>query len=300
MAVPTFQGADPSVAGQFRMLNMNATPILQFSGNEAYGVECGMTYWEVGCTQGVPNPVGQSIIKDFTVWGFFNLGIFAYQSNNLTIDGFVARGDNALLQAGSGAYGFIANDYISNNLVFTNADLQSLYVGIQPSSSSGGGTQTIQNSYLRNYIDIQINSLWTSNYRADDPNLLPRVINMNNVKFDTSNMPTLGGAEPTTIQMNYKGQGFVWNVTQSDQVFVRDDNQVPGDSFQVYYLEQDADFIMPQTTDNSDGTPSLLGAPVASMTNAQAWQQYNVAIAGAVAPRTTQNRAGIQGLVNAI
>src|SRR5262249_19288935 len=76
MGVPAFQGADPSVAGQFIMANMNATPILQFSGNETYGVECGLTYWEVGCTQGVPNPVGQSVIKDFTVWGFFNLGIF--------------------------------------------------------------------------------------------------------------------------------------------------------------------------------------------------------------------------------
>src|SRR5262249_45818750 len=31
MAVPAFQGADPSVAGQSIMVNMNATPILQFS-----------------------------------------------------------------------------------------------------------------------------------------------------------------------------------------------------------------------------------------------------------------------------
>jgi hypothetical protein len=244
--------------------------------------------------------VGQSVIKDFKIWAFFNNGIYGYQSNNLTIDGYVARGDNSLLQSGSGAYGFISNDYIQKNLVITNADLQSLYVGIIPSTSSGGGTQTIQNSYLRNYIDIQVTSLWTSNYRADDPNLLPRVININNVKFDTSNMPTLGSAAPTTIQMSYKGAGYVWNLIQSDQVFVRNYNQVAGDNFEVYYTQQDSSFTLPQTTYNSDGTPSLLGSSVANLTNAQAWQQYKIAIAGAVAPSTATKRAGIDGLVNPI
>jgi hypothetical protein len=126
------------------------------------------------------------------------------------------------------------------------------------------------------------------------------VININKVTCDTSNMPSLGGVEPTTIQMNYKGQGFVWNLTLSDQAFVRDYNQVTGDDFQVYYTQQDASFIMPQTTYNADDTPSVLAAPVASLTNAQAWQQNNVAIAGAVAPSTAQKRAGIEGLVNPV
>jgi PKD repeat protein len=298
MAVPASQGADPSVSGQSIIVNMNATPLLQFAGNQAYGVESGLTYWEVGCTNGVPNSVGQSVIKDFKLWAFFNLGMFGYQSNNLTIDGFVARGDNALLQAGSGATGFYGGDYIQKNLVITNADLQSLYIGIYASTSSGGGTQTFQNSYFRNYIDIQVATLTTSNFRADDPNLMPRVININNDKFDTSNMPTLGGNAPLTIQMSYEGVGFVWNLIQSDKVFVQNYNQVAGDSFEVYYTQQDANFVIPQTTYNADGTPSMLGAPVGNLTNAQAWQQYRIAIAGAVAPSTAQKRAGIQGLVN--
>jgi hypothetical protein len=55
--------------------------------------------------------------------------------------------------------------------------------------------------------------------------------------------------------------------------------------------------VVPQTIYNSDGTPKLKGAPVAGLTNAQAWALYGVAIAGEVAPSTATTLDGINGLV---
>ena len=59
----------------------------------------------------------------------------------------------------------------------------------------------------------------------------------------------------------------------------------------VYYAEQHADFVVPQTTD------ALTGVPEAGLTNAQAWAKYGQAIAGSVAPAAATTRAGIDGLV---
>ena len=59
-------------------------------------------------------------------------------------------------------------------------------------------------------------------------------------------------------------------VTTLDQVFVENYNGVSGDDFQVFYTQQAANFVVPQTVTNSDGTHRILGAPVAGLTNAQA------------------------------
>jgi hypothetical protein len=83
-----------------------------------------------------------------------------------------------------------------------------------------------------------------------------------------------------------------------DQVFVYAYNGVAGDNFQVYYWQQAATYVMPQTVLNDDGTAKVLGAPVAGLTNLLTWEQYGIAIGGAVAPLTASGRAGIVGLVN--
>ena len=51
----------------------------------------GLTYGWVGFGVGV-NDGPPSTIRNFTVWNHHNWGLFAYDSANLTIDGFVARG----------------------------------------------------------------------------------------------------------------------------------------------------------------------------------------------------------------
>src|SRR5207248_4022269 len=112
----------------------------------------------------------------------------------------------------------------------------------------------------------------------------------------------LPGQAEVDVNMRYPPadelSGMVINLVQKDQVYVYGYNGVSTDNFRVYYTQQAADFVVPQTQLNSwDGSPRLVGAPVAGLTNAQAWATYNVAIAGSVAPSAATTRAGIGGLV---
>ena len=71
------------------------------------------------------------------------------------------------------------------------------------------------------------------------------------------------------------------NWTTKDEVSVTDFNGVKGDSFQVFYSEQRADFLVPGT----------------GLTNQQSWDKHGVAIAGAVLPANAVARAGVVGKV---
>ncbi|HEV3021485.1 MAG TPA: G8 domain-containing protein [Pirellulales bacterium] len=82
-----------------------------------------------------------------------------------------------------------------------------------------------------------------------------------------------------------------------ETVIVTDFNGVAGDDFQVYYTQQAASFVLPQST-YRNGSIFLVGAPVAGLTNAQALSQYGVCAAGQIAPASAHTRAAIIGLVN--
>ena len=66
-----------------------------------------------------------------------------------------------------------------------------------------------------------------------------------------------------------------------DEILVYDYNGVSGDDFQVFYLEQAPDFIVPQSANR------FIGSPEAGLTNQQNWDTYGIAISGAVAPCAT-------------
>ena len=105
--------------------------------------------------------------------------------------------------------------------------------------------------------------------------------------------------------MSYQYQppnsGQVINITGLDKLLVYNYNNIAGDDFRVYYNEQAANFIVPQTVGYANGPgDQVVGSPTAGLTNAQNWAQYGVAIAGAVAPATATTRSGIIGLVNTI
>src|SRR5262249_29871535 len=113
------------------------------------------------------------------------------------------------------------------------------------------------------------------------------------------------GLAQTNILMQYGSANAGNDYIQKDEVFVTNYNGVLGDNFQVFYREQAADFIVPQTEyygpdNNGDGVPDWFlnrGSPEAGLTNAQNWEKYHIAIAGAVAPPGTTTVDGIVGLV---
>ncbi len=137
--------------------------------------------------------------------------------------------------------------------------------------------------------------MWSVSYQA---NTVPsRTVVIDDVQFAAP----AGGQAFTAIAMDWYTQNALTNgvapVTLSDQVFVYNYNGVSGDNFEVFYTQQAANFIVPQTILNSDGTYKIMGAPVAGLTNAQAWAEYGVAVAGAVAPSDATTMNNIDGLV---
>jgi hypothetical protein len=276
-----------SVAAQTTTLNMNATKLLQFENNTAYGaLPNGMTYWWIDATNNTPNNGPGSVIKNFTVWNNYQWGIWAYQSQNLTIDGFTNIGDAKLMAAGSGAIGFHVEDYYENNLTITNSDFENLSIGAEAPVFTDGTTTTISNSYFSNLTDVWVYSVFTSGSSSD---WLPPVKTvLSNDRFDLTVPSSIA------IDMEYYDNGYSRNLVQRDQVFVYNYNGVVGDNFQVFFYQQATDFVVPVT---QGGTT---GAPVAGLTNAQCWAEYGIAIAGEVAPSTAKTRAGINGLVNPI
>src|SRR5262249_38303027 len=93
------------------------------------------------------------------------------------------------------------------------------------------------------------------------------------------------------IRMNYLQDG-AGNLIQLDQVFVYDFDGVAGDNFQVFYWEQAPDFIVPKSDNYT------VGSPVPGLTNEENWQQFGIAIGGAIAP--DGERPGIGGFVGAL
>src|SRR5262249_9187261 len=194
----------------------------------------------------------------------------------------------------------MSGDYWAQDVTIRRADIQGMYRGFAQSRNTPG-TLTIENSYFRNYsTNIEIQSLATPGTRATAQ---ARRTVIDNVRFD----PYPGAPSFTTIEMFYNpsttgGNNFI----QKDEVFVYSYNGVLGDNFQLYYVQQSPDFIVPKTTyygpdNNGDGIPDnvdSLGCPEAGLTNQQAWAKYSIAIAGAVAP-TSATRANVSGFVRA-
>src|SRR5262249_2069297 len=170
VTVPAYQGADPSVAGQGKSVNMNDTPILQFSDNTLYGAsKMGMTMWWIGtAADDFYSDAAVSTVKNFVAWNFDNWGIFAYSTNNVTIDGAVIIGDpNQVSNQFSVLRGITYGDYMIRNGVITNANIQNMAQGVAAPQNVGRnvptGTWTIQNSYLANVQNIYIGLINNSN-----------------------------------------------------------------------------------------------------------------------------------------
>jgi hypothetical protein len=85
------------------------------------------------------------------------------------------------------------------------------------------------------------------------------------------------------------------NAIVSNRIIVTDYNRVTGQNFEVFQEEQAPTFRVPQT----GSIAGLVGAPVAGLTNQQAWAQFRIAVSGAVAP-CADRRPRIDGFACAI
>jgi chitodextrinase len=244
VSIAAYQGADPSVPGQSRQINMNDTPLLEFSGNQVYGATpCGLTLWLIG-TYGDDyyTDAQVSMVKNFLAWNYYAFGIYLYPNNNVTFDGLVIRGDASTLDNPyQYSQGIAAVDYMTHNLVVQNADIQGEAVGIGVPFMNGRvpamNTTVIKNSFLDNTVNIRIQPPQSANGGTD---FSPSTVDIVNVKFaQPRTIPQSGASvEMFNIQMLYVGPGtFLDGAYEGapQYVYVTNYNGIVGDNFQVFY-----------------------------------------------------------------
>jgi hypothetical protein len=298
--IPAYKGADPTVPGQAASLNLFSTPLLTFSGNEAYGNPSGMTVWNLGATTtSTSHGIGVSMIQGLVVWGFYTYGFYGYATNNVTFNGLVMRG-GPLPTSGDTVIqgiGLFFSDYLTANLTVENSDIQGLGTGIDMPAKVGDTrdtgttviTTTVVNTLLRDYTNILVTPSWGITGGGVD--LSPSSIVLTSDTFDQMLTNNQNYGPQSNIDMDYQTGNQNTNFVQLIQVLVNNYNTTAGDNFQVYFTQQSSTSIVPVTGGGN------IGAPVANLTNQQAWTDYALAIAGAVAPANTFSMAGIIGLV---
>jgi len=242
VSVAAYQGADPSQPGQSKQVDMNATPLLQFSGNEVYGATAkGVTVWWLGTIFETPDgTAGAGTIANTVVWHQNDAAYFAYETNNLTISNFVVRGDQGeeLNDPYAHDAGIYLGDYMTRGMVVTNVDVQNeetgLYVPTHVGRNMSAGVFTVQNSYFDNIDNIDVPFLFSTNGAQG---LSARDVVIQNVRF-AHPAGVSGGVTPVdSVVMDTSepwGPTGV-NTTSPTSVQVTAFNGVSGDNFQVYY-----------------------------------------------------------------
>lgn len=268
-----------------------STAIPEFSGNEVAGnVRNGFSAWWIGAIDRTPVAnMATSVIKDFDIWHVAS-GVSGYEVGNFIFDTVTILGDRSLANEFNGGMGF--SDYLQSDVILRNVNIQNFSSGIRTPAISEGlnvsgtnpGLFIIEDSYLRNYTNLDVGGGW---HNATAKGLSPIIVLVDNVRFAEINR----GGEKANIKMGAFGGEFA-SYTQWVALFVKDYNGVVGDNFQVFSTKQAASFIVPQSSTNG----RVVGAPVAGLTNEVAWANYGLAMLGGITP-TTATRTGIQGYV---
>lgn len=287
--LPTARGISSHDSGIQAVNN----PPGEFSNNEGYGrSEHGL--WAAYIAG--PNEVTNHptiVLKNLRLWntGLF-VGVVAYHTTNLVFDGLVMLGDPVAQNRNDvGTLAMDLRTYENYGLTMQNSRIENFRIGINAPANdrSTAGTEqptTVQNTVLSNYINVRV-------VPADDGR--PSVGNsltLRNVRFNALTRVPTGTLEKTgpAFNIQMEGRAAGQNLVQPSKVYVYDYNQFPGVNFQVFYREQAASYVLPTTSQYAlydflygEG-PGVVGSPAAGLTNQQAWAQFGIAYAGAVAP----------------
>jgi hypothetical protein len=287
--VPRFQGADTSIASQTVTVNENSTNIdgtrYKFSNNTAVSTWGCMTYWWLG-SDADPQRLGPSYIDGFHCWNFRGIGLYEYDTTNLTIRHAELRGDptnRTAIAVGPADYIQIRNGI--EDSIFTGVS-----IGWQASTNGAagdattfliqesGGVQWFKRNKVRADTCVSVPYLWTS--RADASYITPVYLQIEDM--DCQHAP--GGHD---IQYASDASTVNWIVLQ--RVFLKTSD---GNRYQVFSPIQAPDEIVPQ----SNSAAGSIGAPVAGLTNTQAMATYGIANGGEIAS-CLSTMTGVDGYV---
>src|SRR5258708_7445004 len=159
ITVPAYQGADPYMSGQGTAIDPYTIGINYFKHNEVYSSDFGLTFWWICSELYYPRAGCTSSMQDVKIWNTDSWGIYAYESSNLTIDGYTNIGDKTKSQNNqfSLASAFALSDYAQNNVILRNLKVHNLHSVSEGFSNYGQpddglvGTMTIENSDFSNF-----------------------------------------------------------------------------------------------------------------------------------------------------
>ncbi len=283
--IPKGPGLDTMVAGNITTMDIRSVPWGQFSNNEAYANSQGINITDVvGNTTNTLPSMPERLISGMKLWNN-STGAMIWGVANLTFDNFVGIGNSTAIQQQPG--GNRGHNRPIKNITVKNADIQGSGTGINLSSQFGtkadlsGGTFTLENSYLKNVVDVMI-----GHEGGFDHVFIPSKYVFKDVKFET--IPAASNArnkrQATIFAGNHATNWLGTNYISKSEIYVYNYNKIAGNDFRVYATEQHPETIVPLSIPYvNQNTKFIVASPVANETNVQNWVARNLAIDGEVA-----------------
>jgi hypothetical protein len=145
------------------LIDIYTYPLEQFEGNEIYGAIRGYSFWWLG-TEGSEGPAGPAgTMKNLVAWNIGFNTIFFYETQDLTLDGFILRNyDVATGQRGQGAtYG----DYYTGNFTGKNWDIRGTETAVDLPANGWGFCKYENCNFAQNFTDFY----WTVPFASRGP-----------------------------------------------------------------------------------------------------------------------------------
>ena len=229
---PRFRGADMTDSSQTIDVTPQHQPILEFRGNEVYGLAAdGLTLWELG-TDGygiIPPTMGESFVKDFRVWHTYEGAIWNYPAHRMIADGLVYRIDAAATLYWPAA--FQCGDY-------RNVEITIRGGSIHAGSVFGGCTDPLGLYRIENVDAVTRDAAFsfetpaTPGTGADRPASGVTMVLRNNI------VRPWPGRALQTIEMNHTTSRGNNQPNDKYEVFVYDYQGQAGNNFRVYFHPQ--------------------------------------------------------------
>jgi hypothetical protein len=229
---PRFRGADMTDTNQTVAVTPQNQPILEFRGNEVYGVAAdGFTIWNIG-TDGYdikPAVMGETILRDFRVWHTYEAAIWMYPVNRITVENLVFRVDPAVNQWGRAAV--VSGDYRDIDLTIRGG---SVHAGILAGEILDPlGVLRIENVDATVHDDgFVLQTPATPGTGAGRPSAGITVVLRNNM------IRPWPGRSVRIINMNHDLSKANSHPEARYDVYVQDYQRQIGNNFRVYFNEQ--------------------------------------------------------------
>lgn len=273
-------------------VDIGGEPFWKFENHECYGQPRGMEMWRLGGFDNNPYGTKRSHINGLKMWHVWYTGFFWYPSSTVTVT-LTGRGQWDRVSESLPLL-FTAGDYMAKDLILSKCDAQGYGLGIEFTSiayNGDGNVQRLEDSYFCTLgYAASCGQIYSSGGSSDW--LTKRAVEIHNTQFDP-----FPGKPLKAINCHIAGGAssiINWVVDNTCKVYGYQKNE--SDNFQIYWDQQAADYITPQTKVHP-GNPNWniwTGATKANQTNEVNWAEEGKSVCGSVRPTTGMTtRVGI-------